>query len=176
MALYSMQYTQRNNEALFIQAGKVSFRERLTHVITTLTMHIQQKFRRQQISEVLAIVAMVLLLIYIADGVYQYFSHPPGIGQGKQGFLPINAAQRGMIFGASSIILFFLSFGIGIKEKSNITTILLIAGGAIIGTSVLGAVAMAKGGLTAIQSSFLVVVIMGYIIMGLGIFRRFQKK
>ena len=54
--------------------------------------------------------------------------------------------------------------------------ILLIAGGAIIGTLVLGAVAMAKGGLTAIHSSFLVVVIMGYIIMGLGIFRRFQKK
>jgi multisubunit Na+/H+ antiporter MnhB subunit len=50
-----------------------------------------------------------------------------------------------MIFGASSIILFFLSFGIAIKEKSKITTILLIAGGAIIGTSVLGAVAMAKG-------------------------------
>ena len=63
-----MQYTQRNNEALFIQAGKVSFRERLTHVITTLRMHIQQKFRRLQISEVLVIVAMVLLLIYIADG------------------------------------------------------------------------------------------------------------
>jgi hypothetical protein len=105
-------------------------------------MHIQQKFRRQQISEVLVIVAMALLLIYIADGVYQYFSHPPGVGQGKQGFLPINAAQRGMIFGASSIILFFLSFGIAIKEKSTITTILLIAG---VRTSVLGAVAMAKG-------------------------------
>ena len=54
--------------------------------------------------------------------------------------------------------------------------ILLIAGGAIIGTSVLGAVAMAKGGLTAIQSSFLVVVIMGYIIMGLGIFRYANHK
>ena len=64
MALYS---TRRNNEALFIQAGEVSFRERLTHVITTLTMHIQQKFRRQQISEVLVIVAMVLLLIYISE-------------------------------------------------------------------------------------------------------------
>jgi hypothetical protein len=56
MALYSMQYTQRNNEALFIQAGKVSFRERLTHVITTLRMHVRQKFRRQQISEVLVTV------------------------------------------------------------------------------------------------------------------------
>jgi hypothetical protein len=130
-------------------------------------MYAQENVRRQKISEVLAIVAMALVLIYIADA---------GVGQGKQGFLPMNAAQRGMIFGGSSIFLFFLSFGIGIKEKSKITTILLIAGGAVIGTSVLGAVAMSKGGLTAIHSSFLVVVILGYIIMGLGIFRLFQKK
>ncbi|MFZ0513310.1 MAG: hypothetical protein WAM14_17005 [Candidatus Nitrosopolaris sp.] len=130
-------------------------------------MYTQEKVRRQKISEVLAIVAMVLVLIYIADA---------AVGQGKQGFLPMNAAQRGMIFGASSMVLFFLSFGIGIKEKSKITTILLIAGGAVIGTSVLGAIAIAKGGLTAIQSSVLVVVIVGYIIMGLGIFRLVQKK
>jgi hypothetical protein len=130
-------------------------------------MHIQQRFRRQQISEVLAIVAMALVMIYIADAV---------VGQGKQGFLPMSPAERGMIFGTSSIILFFLSFGIGIKETSKLTTILLIAGGVIIGTSVLGAAAMAKGGLAAIQSSFLVVVIVGYIIMGLGIFRLVQKK
>jgi hypothetical protein len=130
-------------------------------------MHIQQKFRRQQISEVLAIVAMALVLIYIADA---------AVGQGKQGFLPMNAAERGIIFSVSSIILFFLSFGVGIKEKSKVTTILLVAGGVIIGTSVLGAAAMTKGGLTAISSSFLVVVILGYIIMGLGIFRAIQKK
>jgi hypothetical protein len=130
-------------------------------------MYTQENIRRQKISEVLAIVAMALVLIYIADA---------GVGQGKQGFLPMNAAQRGMIFGGSSIILFYLSFGVGIKEKSKITTSLLIAGGAIIGTSVLGASAMAKGGLTAIHSSFLVVVVLGYIIMGLGIFRLFQKK
>jgi hypothetical protein len=130
-------------------------------------MYTQQNVRRQKISEVLAIVAMALVLIYIADA---------AVGQGKQGFLPMNAAQRGMIFGLSSIILFFLSFGIGIREKSKIITILLIAGGAITGTSVLGAVAMTKGGLSAIQSSFLVVVIVGYIIMGLGIFRLVRKK
>jgi hypothetical protein len=130
-------------------------------------MYTQQNVRRQKISEVLAIVAMALVLIYIADA---------AVGQSKQGFLPMNAAQRGMIFGLSSIILFFLSFGIGIREKSKIITILLIAGGAITGTSVLGAVAMTKGGLSAIQSSFLVVVIVGYIIMGLGIFRLVRKK
>ena len=88
----------------------------------------------------------------------------------------MSAAQRGMIFGASTIILFLLAFGIGFGEKTKITTILLITGGAIIGTSILGASAMAKGGLGAIQSSFLPVIILGYIIMGLGLFRAIQKK
>ena len=88
----------------------------------------------------------------------------------------MSVAQRGMIFGGSTIILFFVSFGIGFGEKTKITTILLIAGGALIGTSVLGASAMAKGGLGAIQSSFVGVIILGYIIMGLGILRAVQKK
>ena len=131
------------------------------------TMYTQEKFRKQKVSEILAIVAMALLLIYIADA---------AVGQGKQGFLPMSAPVRGMIFGGSSIILFFISFGIGIREKSRITTILLIAGGAIIGTSVLGTAAMAKGGVTTIQSSFLVVIVLGYIILGLGVFRGLKKK
>jgi hypothetical protein len=130
-------------------------------------MDTQQNVRRRKISEVLAIVAMALVLIYIADA---------AVGQGKEGFLPMNAMQRGIIFGASSIILFFISFGIGLKEKSMITTIFLIAGGAVIGTSVLGAAAMAQGGLSSIQSSSLGIVIVGYIIMGLGIFRLLQKE
>jgi hypothetical protein len=131
-------------------------------------MYLQTKIKRKRISEILAVVAMVLLLTYIADA---------AVAQGnKQGFLPMSAAQRGMIFGGSTIILFFVSFGIGFGEKTKITTILLIAGGALIGTSVLGASAMAKGGLAAIQSSFVGVIILGYIIMGLGILRAVQKK
>jgi len=131
-------------------------------------MYLQTKIKRKRISEILAIVAMVLLLTYIADA---------AVAQGnKQGFLPMSAAQRGMIFGGSTIILFFVSFGIGFGEKTKITTILLIAGGALIGTSVLGASAMAKGGLAAIQSSFVGVIILGYIIMGQGILRAVQKK
>ena len=131
-------------------------------------MYLQTKIKRKRISEILAIVAMVLLLTYIADA---------AVAQGnKQGFLPMSAAQRGMIFGGSTIILFFLSFGIGFGEKTKITTILLVAGGALIGTSLLGASAMAKGGLAAIQSSFVGVIILGYIIMGLGILRAVRKK
>jgi hypothetical protein len=121
-------------------------------------MYLQTKIKRKRISEILAIIAMVLLLTYIADA---------AVAQGnKQGFLPMSAAQRGMIFGASTIILFFVSFGIGFGEKTKITTVLLIAGGAL----------MAKGGLAAIQNSFVSVVVLGYIIMGLGIVRAVQKK
>jgi hypothetical protein len=127
----------------------------------------QIKSKRKKISEVFAIAAMILLLVYISDA---------AVGQGKQGFLPLNAAQRGMLLGSSSIILFLLSFGIGIAQKTKITTILLIVGGAIIATSVLAASAMAKGGLAAISNSFIIVVILGFIIMGLGIVRVIQKK
>jgi hypothetical protein len=130
-------------------------------------MYAQQNVRRQKISEILAIVAMALVLTYIADA---------AVGQGKQGFLPMSAAERGMIFGGSAMILFLLSFAIGIKEKSRITTGFLIAGGLIIGTSVLGASAMTKGGLAAIRPDFLSIVIVGYVIMGLGVIRLIQKK
>ena len=126
-------------------------------------MYLQTKIRRKTVSEVLAIIAMVLLLTYIADAAVAKGS--------KQGFLPMTAPQRGMIFGGSTIILFFLSFGIGFGQKSRITTVLLIAGGVIIAASILGASAMARGGLASIQSSFVPVVILGFIIMALGIFR-----
>jgi len=129
-------------------------------------MYTQQNVQKQKISEILAIVAMALLLIYIADG---------AVGQGKRGFLPMSAAERGMLLGGSSIILFFISFGIGIREKSKITTILLITGGTLIGTAVLG-VWLAKGGLAAVRPEFLGYVILGYVIMGLGIWRLLQKK
>ena len=131
-------------------------------------MYVQTKSRKKRTSEALAIIAMVLLLTYIADAATAQAN--------KKGFLPMNAAQRGMIFGTSSIILFFLSFAIGFREKSKITTVLLITGGALIGTSVLASSAMAKGGLAGIQSSFRIVIIIGYIIMGLGILRAVQKK
>jgi hypothetical protein len=131
-------------------------------------MYVQTKSWKKKASEALAIIAMGLLLIYIADA---------GIARGNsQGFLPMTAAQRGMIFGTSSIVLFILSFAVGFGEKSKLTTVLLIVGGALIGTSVLVTSIMASGGLTAAQNSFGMVIIIGYIIMGLGIFRAIQKK
>ena len=131
-------------------------------------MYVQTKSGKKMVSEALAIIAMVLLVIYIADAAVARSN--------SQGFLPMTAAQRGMIFGTSSIVLFILSFAVGFREKSKLTTVLLIAGGALIGTSVLVASIMTSGGLTGAQSSFGVVIIIGYIIMALGILRAVQKK
>jgi len=122
---------------------------------------------KKKVSEIIAIAGMVLLLTYIADA---------AVGEGETGFLPISEKERGIIFGYSTIILFFTAFGIGFNEKSLTITILLIVGGALIGTSVLAASSMAEGGLASISGSFLGVIIVGYIIMGLGILRVSKKK
>jgi hypothetical protein len=128
-------------------------------------MYVQTNSKKKRASEGLAIIAMVLLLTYIADA---------AVARGNnQGFLPMSAAQRGMIFGTSSIILFFVSFAIGFSEKSKLTTVLLITGGALIGGSVLAASVMANGG---IQRSFGAIIIIGFIIMALGILRAVQRK
>lgn len=128
-------------------------------------MYVQTNSKKKRASEGLAIIAMVLLLTYIADAAV--------VRGNNQGFLPMSAAQRGMIFGTSSIILFFVSFAIGFSEKSKLTTVLLITGGALIGGSVLAASVMANGG---IQRSFGAIIIIGFIIMALGILRAVQRK
>ena len=131
-------------------------------------MYIQTKSKKKRVSEALAIIAMALLLTYIADA---------AVARGNnQGFLPMSAAQRGMIFGTSSIILFFVSFAIGFSERSILTTVLLISGGALIGSSVLAASVMANGGLVGTQRSFGAIIIIGFIIMALGILRAVQRK
>jgi hypothetical protein len=131
---------------------------------------IQTKTRKHQTSEMLAIAAMTLLLIHIADGSMERTI--------KHGFLPVSITKRPFgisNFGISSIILFFLAFGIDIREKntSNVTTTLLIVGGALIGTTALGVSVMDRGGWIA---TFLTVSAIGYVIMGLGILRAIQQR
>ena len=86
---------------------------------------------RKIASEVLVSVALALLVIYILDVGVSMLSHS------EDGFLPLSAKERGMIFGGGSILLFVISFGIGINVASRLLTVLLIIGGAIMGISVL---------------------------------------
>ncbi len=138
---------------------------------TSHTVSTQTKTVTRTASEIVAAIAMIILLIYIADAVV---ANAGGREDGT-GFLPMSEALRGMIFGTSSIVLFLVAFGMNIKARSRITATLLIVGGAITGTAVLAASAMSEGGLGSISGSFLGVIIVGYIIMGLGIWQAMRK-
>jgi hypothetical protein len=118
-------------------------------------------------AEIMVVAGMAILLIYILDAM---------VGQGETGFLPMTAEERGRTFGTSSMILFFVSFGVGYKERSLLLTSILIAGGVLMGTSVLVASAMSEGGLSEAPAAFIAVIIVGYIIMGLGILRVIRGK
>ena len=111
---------------------------------------------------------MTLLLIHIVDGSMERFS--------KHGFLPVNIEKKPFRisnFGISSIILFFLAFGIDMREKnkSKVTTTLLVVGGALIGITTLGVSVMDKT-----VATLLTIIVTGYIIMGLGILRAIQQR
>lgn len=129
-------------------------------------METRTKNFTRRISLYIAVIALIILLTYIAD---------VAAGQGKTGFLPLSASQRGIIFGMFSIVFFFVAIGVGIREKSKVTGAVVIVGGAIMGTSVLVGSAVSGSGLMTISSSFLGVVIVGYVILGLGVFMVIRK-
>ncbi|HEY6885950.1 MAG TPA: hypothetical protein VI278_18105 [Nitrososphaeraceae archaeon] len=133
-------------------------------------MQIEIKSYNQRISELLAITAMTLLLIHIIDGSIERIY--------KHGFLPASVDKRPFgisNLGISSIFLFFLAFGIETQKRNiaRVTTTLLIVGGALIGTSVLGVSIMDKWGLVP---RLLILCMIGYVIMGLGILKVCHKQ
>jgi hypothetical protein len=142
-----------------------------------ISTHIQIKTGKRRIPELLAIAAMTLLLIHIADGYIRLITN--------QGFLPMSIVKKPFgistfgisTFGIASILFFFMAFGIEIREKrtTRLTTTLLIVGGALIACTVLGKSAMDYGGLSRISLSFLTLIVVGYIIMGLGILKVFRQ-
>ena len=138
---------------------------------------------RKIASEVLVSVALALLVIYILDVGVSMLSHS------EDGFLPLSAKERGMIFGGGSILLFVISFGIGINVASRLLTVLLIIGGAIMGTSVLISSFVVptqdnnntnsssdSGQSQILAPQFIGIIVIGYIIMGMGILRVLRKK
>ncbi|HKX96306.1 MAG TPA: hypothetical protein VJL78_00560 [Candidatus Nitrosocosmicus sp.] len=138
---------------------------------------------RKITSEVLVSIALALLVIYILDVGVSMLSHS------EEGFLPLSAKDRGMIFGGGSILLFVISFGIGINVASRLLTVLLILGGAIMGTTVLISsfivptqdsnninTSSDSGQPQILAPQFIGIIVIGYIIMGMGILRALRKK
>lgn len=126
--------------------------------------YLQNGLRKKRFSEILAIVAIVLLSI---DTVETF------VAQGGDRFLPLTDQQSGILLGLSSIILFFLSFGFGFRQKARITTVLLIAGGAILAVSKLLEPTMGLNLFLAVALPYLYLslIAIGFILIGLGLLR-----
>ena len=131
--------------------------------------YLQNDLRKKRISEILAIVAIVLLSI---DTVETF------IAQGGDRILPLTDQQSGILLGISSIILFFLSFGFGSRQKARITTVLLIAGGAILAVSKLVEPTMGLNLFLAVALPYLYtsLIAIGFILIGLGLLRAVRRR
>jgi hypothetical protein len=125
--------------------------------------------KRKTISEILAIVALTLLTIDTANTL---------ISNGTYGFLPLTDQQNGVYLGIPSVIMFFLSFGFAFRIKSRLTTALLIAGGTLLAVSkivepILGSNLYLFLALPYLYYSLIVI---GFVILGLGILRTIRKQ
>jgi hypothetical protein len=134
-----------------------------------LIYYLQNDRRKRKTSEIFAIVAIILLVIDTA-GTF--------LAQGGVRFLPLTDQQSGILLGISSIILFFLSFGIGFRQKTRITTVLLIAGGLILAVSKLIEPRMGLNLFLVVALPYLYVslIVVGFILTGLGLLRVVRRQ
>jgi hypothetical protein len=119
------------------------------------------------VSELLAAVAMVLLLLYIADAALEF------VGNGR--FLPLSVNDRGIIFGGGALALFIVSNVIIFMTKAigRLAPSLLVAGGTIIGTTVIASAAIPD---VKTPESVITIAILGYVIGIFGIYWMFRQK
>jgi hypothetical protein len=125
--------------------------------------------KRKSISEVFAIAAITLLTIDTINT----FTSQDGIG-----FLYLTDRQSGIYLGLPSIFLFFASFGFGFRQKTRITTSLLIAGGALLAVT---KIIEPTFGLnlylaTALPYVYISLIAIGFTLFGLGLWRLKMKQ
>jgi hypothetical protein len=134
-----------------------------------MTAQINDSIKKGKISEIFAIAATIILAIDIADTF---------IAQGGYGFLRLTDQQKGPLIGIPSMILFFISFGVGYRQKSKLTTSLILVGGII--ELAFKLIAPATGLLLALSigQTPLYVALIGVscAIIGLGLFRAARRQ
>jgi hypothetical protein len=125
--------------------------------------------KRKTISEILAIVALTLLLIDTTNTL---------ISRGTYGLLTLTNQQSGIYLGLPSVIIFFLSFGIAFGLKSRLTTALLIAGGTLLAVSKIVEPVLGSNLYLVLVLPYLYysLIIIGFVILGMGIFRVIRKQ
>lgn len=125
-----------------------------------------------KIAIILLLISLGLLLIYGIDVMVASQSETNAVtgGEGAQGFLPLNEAVRGSIFGGGAVALSIIGFALGRKEPNKTIPILLFINGGLIVLGLLIVMAMAnfeidQNTIRTIGSTML----LGGILIGLGI-------
>ena len=124
---------------------------------------------RKSVSGALAVAAIILLTV---DTINTFTS------RGGYGFLGLTDRQSGIYLGLSSIFLFFVSFGFGFRQKTRITTSLLIAGGALLAITKIIEPTLGLNLYLAIALPYVYVslISIGFILLGLGLWRLKMKQ
>ena len=124
-----------------------------------------------RIAIILLLISLGLLIIYGIDVMVASQSETDAItGGGGQGFLPLNEAVRGSIFGGGAVALSIIGFALGRKEPNKTIPILLFINGGLIILGLLILLAMAnfeidQKTIRTIGSTML----LGGILIGLGV-------
>jgi hypothetical protein len=125
-----------------------------------------------KIAIILLLISLGLLIIYGIDVMVATQSQTDAVtvGEGGQGFLPLNEAVRGSIFGGGAVALSVIGFALGRKEPNKIIPILLFINGGLIILGLLIVMAMLnfevdQKTMRTIGSTML----LGGILIGLGI-------
>jgi hypothetical protein len=131
-----------------------------------------------KIALILLLISLGLLIIYGIDVMVASQSETDAItGGGGQGFLPLNEAVRGSIFGGGAVALSIIGFALGRKEPNKTIPILLFINGGLIILGLLLIMAMSnfeidQNTIRTIGSTML----LGGILIGLGIAKIVRDK
>ena len=135
-----------------------------------MTMLVNPRLKmRKSVSGALAVAAIILLTV---DTINTFTS------RGGYGFLGLTDRQSGIYLGLSSIFLFFVSFGFGFRQKTRITTSLLITGGALLAITKIIEPTLGLNLYLAIALPYVYVslISIGFILLGLGLWRLKMKQ
>jgi hypothetical protein len=124
-----------------------------------------------KIAIILLLISLGLLIIYGIDVMVASQSETDAVtGEGGQGFLPLNEAVRGSIFGGGAVALSIIGFALGRKEPNRTIPILLFINGGLI---ILGLfILMAVNNFKIDQNTMRTIgstMLLGGILIGLGI-------
>jgi hypothetical protein len=113
----------------------------------------------------LLVASAILLIIYGADVAVS----SSGVGPSHSGFLPINKAARGGVFGGGAVIMSIIGFVITLGDPSQVIAMLLIINGGIIIAGMI--ILIAEGSGTTRNATITIgsTIGTGIVLVGLGI-------